>query len=98
RAWMVWLVGKGRGAEPEAMGAVGAAGPAPIARMKPVFDGEIGQFVSAAVIQRNAMQEGSTFRGPAVIIEDQTTTFVPSSFAGSVNAHGHLVLMPPTAS
>jgi N-methylhydantoinase A len=44
------------------------------------------------------MQAGSTFSGPAVIIEDQTTTFVPSAFAGSVDAHGHLVLRQRTTS
>jgi N-methylhydantoinase A len=62
-----------------------------------VFDGEIGQFVTASVIRRDAMQEGSTFSGPAVIIEDQTTTFVPSAFDGHVNAHGHLILKRHTS-
>jgi N-methylhydantoinase A len=90
--WMLVLVGKRKDTGVEVTRDLGAGGPAPIERTKPVFDGEIGQFVSAAVIRRDAMQAGSTFQGPALIIEDQTTTFVPSSFQGNVNAHGHLVL------
>jgi N-methylhydantoinase A len=91
------LVGKRKetAIEPE-LGA-GAAGPAPIERTKPVFDGEIGQFVTASVIRRDAMQEGATFAGPAVIIEDQTTTFVPSAFNGHVNMHGHLIMKRQTS-
>jgi N-methylhydantoinase A len=72
-------------------------GPAPIERTKPVFDGEIGQFVTASVIRRDTMQEGATFAGPAVIIEDQTTTFVPSAFKGHVNLHGHLIMKRQTS-
>jgi N-methylhydantoinase A len=90
--WMLVLVGKRKENAIQETRAAAAPSPAPIERTKPVFDGEIGQFVSAAVILRDTMQAGSTFSGPAVIIEDQTTTFVPSSFEGNVNAHGHLVL------
>jgi N-methylhydantoinase A len=43
------------------------------------------------------MPEGSTFAGPAVIIEDQTTTFVPATFDGYVNAQGHLILKRQTS-
>ena len=35
-----------------------------------MFDGEIGQFVAASVIRRDAMQEGSTFSGPAVSADE----------------------------
>lgn len=90
--WMLVLAGKPTHREPDTMRAAGTAAPAAIERYKPVFDVEIGQFVTASVIRRDRLQAGSTFGGPAIIVEDQTTTYVPSSFAGSVNAHGHLVL------
>lgn len=90
--WMLVLVGKPEAPPAETIRNAGAAGPAPIERHKPVFDVEIGRFVTASVIRRDAMQAGSTFIGPAIIIEDQTTTYVPSSFTGIVNSHGHLVL------
>jgi N-methylhydantoinase A len=57
-----------------------------------VFDPESGGFVAAAVLSRAALPAGSRFNGPALIIEDQTTTYVPASFDGSVSVHGHLVL------
>jgi N-methylhydantoinase A len=95
--WMLVLVGKRKDMTPEPARANGPVGPAPIERTKPVFDGEIGKFVTASVIRRDTMQEGSTFSGPAVIIEDQTTTFVPSAFNGHVNAHGHLILKRQTS-
>jgi N-methylhydantoinase A len=95
--WMLVLVGKRKDMATEPKPGAGTTGPAPIERTKPVFDGEIGQFVTASVIRRDAMQEGATFAGPAVIIEDQTTTFVPSAFDGHVNAHGHLILKRHTS-
>ncbi len=79
------------GAAPAAMPAV-AAEPAPIEGSKPVFDAELGKFVAAAVIRRDALRPGSTFEGPAIIVEDQTTTYVPGGFQGAVSSHGHLVL------
>jgi N-methylhydantoinase A len=69
-----------------------AAAPAPIERHKQVFDPDFGDFVTAAVIQRPALRPGSTFDGPALIMEDQTTTYVPTGFHGTVSAHGHLIL------
>jgi N-methylhydantoinase A len=57
-----------------------------------VFDAGLGRFVKTAVISRAALSPGSTFVGPALIVEDQTTTFVPSGFAGQVSGHRHLVL------
>jgi N-methylhydantoinase A len=95
--WMLVLVGKRKEMTAEPKLGAGPAGPTPIERTKPVFDGEIGQFVTASVIRRDAMPEGSTFSGPAVIIEDQTTTFVPSAFDGHVNPHGHLIMKRRTS-
>ena len=68
------------------------AGPAPIEGSRRVFDTEIGGFVDASVIRRERAQPGSTFAGPALLIEDQTTIWVPSGFDGSVTCHGHVVL------
>ena len=68
------------------------AGPAPVAYTKQVFDAAVGNFVTANVIMRESAKPGSTFRGPALVMEDQTTTFVPSAFDGRVSPQGHLVL------
>ena len=60
--------------------------------VRQVFDPESGTFMMASVLQRNALPVGSRFCGPALIVEDQTTTYVPATFDGSVSVHGHLVL------
>jgi N-methylhydantoinase A len=76
-------------AAPQLCGAVGAA---PFESKRLVFDTDLGKFVDASVIRRTQARAGSTFRGPALIIEDQTSIWVPSSFDGSVSAHGHVIL------
>ena len=63
-----------------------------IAGARQVFDADLGKFVEAAVIVRDAEKPGATFKGPAVVTEAQTTTFVPTGFDGVFSAHGHLVL------
>ena len=68
------------------------AAPVRVRGSRQVFDAEIGQFVEAAMIRRGDMQPGACFAGPAVLVEDQTTTYVPSSFDGTVSSGGHLVL------
>ena len=69
-----------------------AACVAPVAGRRRVFDAGIGKFVEAVVIERDHAPPGSTFSGPAVITEAQTTTFAPSGFDGRITSHGHLVL------
>ena len=65
---------------------------APVSGSRKVFDAALGRSVEAAVIQREMLVVGATFEGPAVVVEDQTTTFVPSEFTGRVSGHGHLVI------
>jgi len=72
------------------------AAPVPPPESRQVFDAEVGDFVAAALIRRSQMPPGSCFAGPAVIVEDQTTTYVPSSFEGTVGTGGHLVLKQRT--
>jgi N-methylhydantoinase A len=66
--------------------------PAPIEGSKEIFDVELGNFVTASTIRRERLNPGATFDGPAIVMEDQTTTYVPPGFAGRVSSHGHLVL------
>jgi N-methylhydantoinase A len=57
-----------------------------------VFDAEIGDFVEAQVIARDGALPGAQFSGPALVVEDQTTVWVPSSFGGRISAGGHVIL------
>lgn len=57
-----------------------------------VFKPEKLVYETVPVFERSKLGPGSRIRGPALIAEDQTTTFVPAGFTASVNALGYLVL------
>lgn len=56
------------------------------------FDGVTGKRVSIPVYAREELQCEQQLMGPALIAEDQTTTFVSSSFDVSVDHCGNLVM------
>jgi N-methylhydantoinase A len=51
-----------------------------------------GEVVRAALFDRSALPPGSRFDGPAVVVQDDTTSWVPPGFAGRVDPHGNLIL------
>jgi N-methylhydantoinase A len=65
---------------------------APVLRLTRVFDAEVGDFVEAKVISREAARPGARFEGPALVVEDQTTIWTPTSFEGRISAGGHVIL------
>ena len=68
-----------------------AAPPEPIG-MRPVFDGRHGRAVAVPVYDRAAMPAGARASGPAIILEDETSTFVSSRFDVHVDGAGCLVM------
>ena len=76
----------------DAPNAVPAASLAEADGVRRVFDADVGAFVEASVFARGKMKPGARFSGPALIVEDQTTTFAPSAFDGIVSPEGHIVL------
>ena len=90
--WTLVLARPAPGIDAELVATEPAATKAPVAGTRSVFDAALGRSVTASVIQREALVAGAGFEGPAVVVEDQTTTFVPSDFTGRVSGHGHLVL------
>jgi N-methylhydantoinase A len=78
---------------------------APVPRQAPrapsgrrrVFDPGCGDFVEARVFRRPDLAPGTCIEGPALILEDETTTVVPPNFEAAVNALGYLVLEPMQA-
>jgi N-methylhydantoinase A/oxoprolinase/acetone carboxylase beta subunit len=56
--------------------------------MAPDTDGAM----DAAVHRRSELVPGMTIAGPALVVEDQTTTVVPSEATATVNGRGDLVL------
>ena len=57
-----------------------------------VFDPASGATEEAALYDRSALCPGMGFSGPALVVEDETTTVVPSGFAARVNALGQIIL------
>jgi N-methylhydantoinase A len=62
----------------------------PIERL--VFDPETNDYGVTPVYERSAMQPNISCCGPALIAEDQTTTYVPASFSASADDFGNLLL------
>lgn len=57
-----------------------------------VLDPASGAREQAAIHERNALKPGMVLDGPALIVEDGTTTVVPKGFTARVNAVSQIVL------
>ena len=51
-----------------------------------------GAAVDAGLFERRDLKPGSRFAGPAVVIQDDATTWVTPGFRGEVDAYGNLIL------
>jgi N-methylhydantoinase A len=68
------------------------AGPRPIG-VRAVFDGKASRAVEIPVYARAQMQPGAAITGPALVVEDGTSTFVSASFDATLDAGLGLVLV-----
>ena len=57
-----------------------------------LFNAETDSHTVAQTYNRSALQPGSSLTGPAIVVESQTSTFVPYGFSLNVSAGGHLVV------
>ena len=57
-----------------------------------LFDPILADYAAAAVHRRERLVPEDALAGPAVIVEDQTTTVVPEGFRATVDPLGYLVL------
>jgi N-methylhydantoinase A len=57
-----------------------------------VADPGSGEFVEVPVFLRDRLSPGDVVQGPALIVEDETTTLVTSGFAARLNGLGYIVL------
>jgi N-methylhydantoinase A len=55
-----------------------------------IFDAERGKWESVPVFQRGLLHPGAEFPGPAIVVEDETTTIVTGKFNARVNGFGFL--------
>jgi N-methylhydantoinase A len=63
------------------------------ARSRPVLDPESAEFVEVAIYERAALSPGATLPGPAVIIEDETSTVISRNFDARIDAFGYIELV-----
>jgi N-methylhydantoinase A len=68
-----------------------SAAPAPSGHRE-VLDPATGLKEQAALHERNVLKPGMQFDGPALIVEDGTTTVVPTGFTAHINEVGQIVL------
>ena len=61
-------------------------------RRRPVFDPESGEFVSVAIHERRDLNPGAQIPGPAIIVEDETSTVVTRLFIATIDAFGYIDL------
>jgi N-methylhydantoinase A len=57
-----------------------------------VFDPVKGKLEKIPAYRRGELQPGAKFAGPALVVEPQTTTFVPRGWSGRLGSSGHLIL------
>ena len=69
-----------------------AGGQGPAAAGRRLFDAIRADYVTATTYRRNDLVRDGAVAGPAVIVEEQTTTVVPDGFQVVVNSLGYLIL------
>ena len=57
-----------------------------------VYDAETDRTVSVPLYWRPDLVPGVKLSGPALIAEDETTSFVPAGFDACVSGSGHIVM------
>ncbi|MFV0675782.1 hydantoinase/oxoprolinase family protein [Variovorax sp. tm] len=95
-SWSVAVEAGGRTApEPDAVAAdTGRAEPSGTRRL---YDADAGQWAEVPVYERTALGAGKWIAGPALVVEDETTTHVIAGFEARVSKLGALVLDDTTA-
>ncbi len=64
-----------------------------IRERRPVFDTAMADYVDAApVYERAALKTGDSITGCCIVDQVDSTTYVPSNWAGSIDQHGNLIL------
>jgi len=65
--------------------------PAP-ARRRAVFDPDGADFIEVGIYERSALAPGAIIPGPAVIVEDETSTVIGRLFDAKIDAFGYIEL------
>ena len=77
---------------PAVQGAAPKMPPPVPARHRPVFDGRSGRTTEVPVYRREKLPPGSAFAGPAIVAEDETSTYISASFTAHIDASRCIVM------
>jgi N-methylhydantoinase A len=61
-------------------------------RYRPVFDPDTGGFIEVAIHERHDLFPGAFIPGPAVIVEDETSTVITRLFGARIDPFGYIEL------
>jgi len=90
-SWVLLLSGPVPIDDGAAPGEPRSSHPSP-ARRRAVFDPDGADFVEVAIYDRAALAPGAVVPGPAVIIEDETSTVIGRNFDARIDAFGYIEL------
>ena len=62
-----------------------------------IYDAELGKVLNCPVYTRFELAPGMEIAGPAVIAEDETSTYVPAGFSAALNSFEYIVMERSTA-
>jgi N-methylhydantoinase A/oxoprolinase/acetone carboxylase beta subunit len=94
-SWSVLVATPARSVERSpAVERIGAAGNCGLRR---VYDGGSAQWLDVPVYQRTEIARGASIDGPAIITEDETSTFVSAKFDASIDGGGCIVMQRKAA-
>ncbi|MYN12476.1 hydantoinase/oxoprolinase family protein [Pusillimonas sp. TS35] len=65
---------------------------APVSGTRSIFDARLSQDVQADIIERGRLSAGMRVQGPAIVVEDETSTLVTSAFEAIVQHDGCLLV------
>jgi N-methylhydantoinase A len=58
-----------------------------------VFDPDSAEFIDVAIHVRAALTPGAVIPGPAIIVEDETSTVISRLFDARIDAFGYIELV-----
>ena len=59
---------------------------------RPMVEAETGETVTASIYTRNSLPRGTHVTGPAAIVEDGTTTIIPSGLVARIGADDEIII------
>ena len=68
------------------------ASPPRARRSRRIYDAELGEASICPVYSRFELHPGTEIAGPAIIAEDETSTFVPATYSAAIDSSEHIVM------